>query len=278
MKSAFALALVGVFADQSRHQVYQAINSGKLSHYNDTNQSMNQLIEIVNGELFLTDSGWGFTHSLNTDISFGYKLLAWWYPYEFRDAIIFNPTFFLEGAAHYRFNIHTGDWFLTTFRLEGVGYRFNVFDMLFAYDPEDNGYCYDGTFWTESFFLKLYVENLVYECHESFLGGDDEGSLASNFKNLFNQMMLKSPEVSQDEEEAPDSNGWGGETGCYSHLYTPQLAVWEKHFDETIDFLEEFNEEGNWIDWSCSGDVNFDRDDYDAEADDASNEQDFPEL
>ena len=133
------------------------------------------MISIINGEIFLTDGGWGFTHSLNADVSLGYKLLAWWYPYEFRDAIIFNPTFFLEGAAHYRFNIHTGDWFLTTFRLEGVGYRFNVFDMLFAYDPEDNGYCYDGIFWTESFFLKLYVENLVYECHESFLGGDAAG-------------------------------------------------------------------------------------------------------
>jgi len=49
------------------------------------------------------------------------------------------------------------------------------------------------------------------------------------------------------------------------------------HFDETIDFLEEFNEEGNWIDWTCKGDgVSFDRDDYLDEADDASNEQDNP--
>lgn len=48
------------------------------------------------------------------------------------------------------------------------------------------------------------------------------------------------------------------------------------HFDEAIDFLEEFNEEGEWIEWSCSGDVNFDRSDYESEADDASNEQDWP--
>lgn len=142
----------------------------------------------------MTDSGYGLTTSLNADISFGYRLLAWWYPYEFRDAIIFNPTFFLEAASHYRLNVHLGDWFLTTFRLEGVAYRFNVFDMLLAYDPEDNGYCYDGTFWTETFYLKLYVENLVYECHDSLLGGDDAGTLGSAVK-AFNNMLSTSHNV-----------------------------------------------------------------------------------
>lgn len=48
------------------------------------------------------------------------------------------------------------------------------------------------------------------------------------------------------------------------------------HFDQAIDFLEEFNESGEWIEWTCSGDVNFDRDDYDNEAEETVNEQENP--
>lgn len=141
----------------------------------------------------MTDSGYGITYKWNGDIGIGYQLLAWWYPYEFRDSILFNPAFFLEGASYFRLNFHLGDWFLTTFKMEGVAYRFNIFDMLISYDPEDNGYCYDATFWTETFYLKLYVENLVYECHESFLGGDDEGALTTTFKNVLKNVL--SPNV-----------------------------------------------------------------------------------
>ena len=37
MKTAFALALAGVAANQGRQQVYQAINSGELTHWNSDN-------------------------------------------------------------------------------------------------------------------------------------------------------------------------------------------------------------------------------------------------
>jgi len=163
MKSAFGLALLAVCADarhEGRQQVYKEINSGKLSNYDTDKQSLNQHISFLSGDSLSADN-YGFSWSLNADISYGYRLLAWWYPYDFRDALIFNPTFFLEGASHARVSVHVGDWFTTTFRLEGVAYRFNIFDMLFAYDPDNNGYCYDGTFWTESFYLKLYLENSV---------------------------------------------------------------------------------------------------------------------
>lgn len=269
MKSAFALALVAACVEQAsalhegRQAVYREINSGKMSNYNTDKQSLNKEINFINGSN-VSDSNYGLSYNLRADISYGYRLLAWWYPYEFRDALIFNPTFFLEGAAHAWVSVHVGEWFTTTFKLEGVGYRFNIFDMLLAYDPDDRGYCYDGTFWTEAFYLKLYLENSVNQCHKTFLGGTLSGE-ASPLENIFGE-LLSTPVVQQ----------LGG-AGCYPVLYTPQLPIWEMHFDESIDFLEEFNREENWIDWTCSGDgVSFDRGDYEDEADDASNEQDNP--
>ena len=191
MRLAFAGAVIAalsfdqVEANAGRHKVYQAINSGELTSYDSDKQTTNQLVNIINSEPIMTDGGWGISLKIDADISWGYNLIAWWYPYNFRDAIIFNPQLLLEIASHSYLGFHFGDWWTIKFWLEGVAYRFNIFDVLQVYDPETGGYCYDATFWTEVFYAKLYIQSTPKECHEGWLDGGDSGSIGHvDYKNI----------------------------------------------------------------------------------------------